>query len=103
MYLNNAFVLNEISYSRIYLPLIEPKFNTEKYGFNSIRYRGSRLWNNLDNGHRNSNNLDNGHRNSNNLDNGHRNSNNLDNGHRNSNKLKEWEPNCTGATSDMCI
>ena len=27
----------------------------------------------------------------------------LDNEHRNSNKLKEWEPNCTCATCDMCI
>ena len=73
MYLNNAFVLNENSYSRKYLLLIQPKFNTQKYGFKSIRYQGSRLWNNVDNEH------------------------------RNSNKLKEWEPNCTCATCDVCI
>ncbi len=73
MYLNNAFVLNENSYSRKYLPLIQPKFNTQKYGFNSIRYQRSRLWNNLDNKY------------------------------RNSKKLKEflWEPNCTCATCDL--
>ncbi len=71
MYLNNAFVLNDYSYSRKYLPLIQPKFNTQKYGFNSIRYQGSRLWNNLDNEH------------------------------TNSNKLKEWEPHCTCATCDI--
>ncbi len=73
VYLNNVFALNEESYRRKCLPLIQPEFNTEKYGFISTPHQGSRLWNHLDNEY------------------------------RNSNKLKEWEPNCTCDTCDMHI
>ncbi len=73
MYLNNMFTLNKNSHSRKHISLIQPKFNTKKYGFNSIRCQSSRLWNQLDNEY------------------------------RNNDKLKGWEPHCTCATCDMCI
>ncbi len=67
------FALDHNSHSGKRLPLFQPKFSTQKYGFNSIRYQGSLLWNHLDNEY------------------------------RNNDKLKLWEPNCTCATCDMCI
>ncbi len=68
-YLNIMFALNQNSHGTKHISLIHPKFNTQKYGFNSIRYQGSRLWNNLDKEY------------------------------RNNVKLNEWESNCTWATS----
>ena len=73
MCLNNMFTLNQNSHSRKHISLIQPKFNTKKYGFNSIRYQGSRLWNQLDNEY------------------------------RINDKLKGWEPHCTCATCGMCV
>ena len=52
-----TLALNEFSHSRICLPFIQPKFKIQKYGFNSVRYQESRLWNHLDNEHINSNKL----------------------------------------------
>ncbi len=73
MCLNNMLTLNQNSHSRKHISLIQPKFNTKKYGFNSIHYQGTRLWNQLDNEY------------------------------RNNDKLKGWEPHCTCATCDMFV
>ncbi len=32
-----------------FIPLIQTKFNTITYGHNTIRYEGSKIWNNLSN------------------------------------------------------
>ncbi len=73
MYLNNIFTLNQNSHSRKHISLTQPKFKAKKYGFNSIRYQGSRLLNQLDNEY------------------------------RNSDQLKGCEPHCTCATCDLCV
>jgi hypothetical protein len=73
IYLNDMFILNEGSNSRMYYPLVQHKFSTIKYGFNSIRYQGSRWWNLLDTRF------------------------------KVSSCLKEWHPQCTCATCDLCI
>ncbi len=58
MYLNkNIYALSQTSHSGKRLPLIHPKFSAQKYGFNSIRHQGSRLWNHIENEHRNNNKL----------------------------------------------
>ncbi len=73
MYLNNMFTLNQNSRSRKNISLIQPKFNTRKYGFNSICCQRSRL------------------------------SNQIDNKYRDNDKLGGWEAHCTCATCDMCV
>ena len=73
VYLNDMFVLNEGSNSRKVCQLIQPKFNTNKYGFNSVRYQGSRLWNLLGNNFK------------------------LDT------PLHQWQPQCNCTTCDLCI
>jgi hypothetical protein len=47
-YLNDMFTLNEGSNSRKLYPLVQHKYNTTKYGKNSVMYQGSRCWNRLD-------------------------------------------------------
>ena len=37
--------------------LVQPSFSTIRYGFNSVRYLGSKIWNNLPNDVKNSNSL----------------------------------------------
>jgi hypothetical protein len=47
-YLNNLFSKRTIEYSfRDPNRLLQPKFNTIRYGFKSFRYYGSKLWNSL--------------------------------------------------------
>ncbi len=49
-YLNSLLTLNQGSRStRNVMQLIQNKFNTRKFGYNSFQYQGSRLWNILDN------------------------------------------------------
>lgn len=72
-YLHDMFTLNEGSNSRKGSQLIQPKFSTIKYGFNSVRYQGSRWWNLLDNNFKVNTNF------------------------------KKWEPQCTCTTCDLCI
>ncbi len=50
LYMKNLFVRICIAYElRDFIALIEPKFNTITYGHNTIRYQGSKIWNNLSN------------------------------------------------------
>jgi hypothetical protein len=49
-YLNDLFIIKESQYElRNILPLQQPKYNTMKYGLNSLAYQGASLWNTLDN------------------------------------------------------
>ena len=57
IYLNNMFALNQNNHNRKHISLIQPKFNTKKYGFNRIRYQGSLRWNQLDKEYRNNDKL----------------------------------------------
>ena len=72
-YLNDMFSLNEGSNSRKLYPLVQHKYNTTKYGKNSVRYQGSRCWNQLDNKF------------------------------KFSTHLKEWQPKCNCSTCDLCV
>ena len=48
VYLNELFITPESKYDlRNKSSLLQPKFNTYKYGYNSFRYLGSKLWNSL--------------------------------------------------------
>ena len=48
VYLNELFITPESNYDlRNKSRLLQPKFNTYKYGYNSFRYLGSKLWNSL--------------------------------------------------------
>lgn len=44
-YVNSLFLIKESSHSLRNTLLIQPKFNGVTYGFNSIRYQGSKIWN----------------------------------------------------------
>lgn len=49
VYNHNLFVFSENTYSmRNNMALVQPKCNSVKYGINSLRYQGAKLWNNLD-------------------------------------------------------
>ncbi len=48
---------NAIYELRDFIPLIQPKFNTITYGYNTIRYQCSKIWNNLSNNLKMSNGL----------------------------------------------
>ena len=72
-YLNDLFCLNEGSNSRNVYPLVQHKYKTIKYGKNSVRYQGSRVWNQLENKF------------------------------KFSTKVKEWQPQCNCSTCDLCI
>jgi hypothetical protein len=48
-YLHGLFSIKETCYNTRNLNMLEqPKYNTVKYGFNSVTYQGARLWNFLD-------------------------------------------------------
>ena len=50
LYLHNMFTVKESNYNfRNMLALEQPKYNTVKYGFNSVIYQGAKLWNMLGN------------------------------------------------------
>ncbi len=56
--MRSLFIKNCIAYeSRNFIPLIQLKFNTFTYGHNTIRYHGSKIWNNLSNNLKMSNGL----------------------------------------------
>ncbi len=49
-YMKNLFIKKCIAYElRDFIPLIQLTFNTITYGHNTIRYQGSKIWNNLSN------------------------------------------------------
>ncbi len=48
LYVKSVFIKKCIAYKlRDFIPPIQPKFNTITYGHNTIRYLGSKIWNNL--------------------------------------------------------
>ncbi len=50
LYMKDLFIKKCIAYELIdFIHLIQPKFNTITYGYNTIRYQGSKIWNNLSN------------------------------------------------------
>jgi hypothetical protein len=50
MHLHNMFSARESCYSsHNHSRLEQPKYKTVKYGYNSFRYQGAKLWNLLDN------------------------------------------------------
>ncbi len=50
LYMKSLFIKKCIAYElRDFVPLIQPKFNTITYGHNTIKYQGSKIWNNLSN------------------------------------------------------
>ncbi len=58
LYMKSLFIKKSIAYElRDFIPLIQPKFNTITYGHNTIRYQGSKVWNNLSNNLKMSNGL----------------------------------------------
>ncbi len=58
LYMKNLFIKKCIAYElRDFIPLIQPKFNTITYDHNTIRYQGSKIWNNLSNNLKMSNGL----------------------------------------------
>ncbi len=58
LYMKNVFIKKCIAYElRDYIPLIQPNLNTVTYGHNTIRYQGSKIWNNLSNNLKMSNGL----------------------------------------------
>ncbi len=58
LYMKNLFIKKCIAYElRDFIPIIQPKFNTITYGHNTIRYQGSKIWNNLSNNLKMSNGL----------------------------------------------
>jgi hypothetical protein len=58
-YMTSIFKYNEGSRSHNILQLHQHKFKTNKYGFNSFQYQGSRLWNGIENKFKLSNNFKN--------------------------------------------
>ncbi len=58
IYMKSLFIKKCIAYElRDFIPLIQPKCNTITYGHNTIRYQGSKIWNNLSNNLKMSNGL----------------------------------------------
>ncbi len=58
LYMKSLFITKCIAYElRDFIPLLQPKFNTITYGHNTIRYQGSKIWNNLSNNLKMSNGL----------------------------------------------
>ncbi len=54
--MKRIFITKYIAHKlRDFIPLIQPKFNTITYGNNTIRYQGSKIWNNLSNNFKMSN------------------------------------------------
>ncbi len=50
LYRKRLFIKRYIAYGfRDCIPLIQPKFNSITYGYNTIRYQGSKICNNLSN------------------------------------------------------
>ncbi len=50
LYMKSLFINKCIVYElRYFIPLIQPKFNTITYCQNTIRYQGSKIWNNPSN------------------------------------------------------
>ncbi len=50
LYVKSLFIKKCIAYElRDFISLIQPKFNTITYGHNTIRYQGSKIWNNPSN------------------------------------------------------
>ena len=72
-YLNDMFRINQGSNSRMFLPLVQHKVNTTKYGINSVCYQGSQWWNRVDNKY------------------------------KLSGSFNEWQPKCNCRSCDLCI
>ncbi len=50
MYMMSLFITKCISYElRDFIPIIQDKLYTTSYSYNTIRYQGSKLWNNIHN------------------------------------------------------
>ncbi len=50
LYMKNVFIQKEVTYGlRDVNLLVQPKFKTVTYGHNTIKYQGSKLWDNLPN------------------------------------------------------
>ncbi len=50
LYIKYVFIQKEVTYGlRDVNLLVQPKFKTVTYGHNTIKYQGSKLWNNLPN------------------------------------------------------
>ena len=48
LYLNDMFINKELNYNlRDQSRLLQPKFNTKRYGYRSFQYFGSKIWNSL--------------------------------------------------------
>ncbi len=48
--MKDVFIQMEVTYGLRDLHLLaQPKFKTVTYGYNTIKYQGSKLWNNLQN------------------------------------------------------
>ncbi len=58
LYMKSLFIKTCIAYElKDIIFLIQPKFNTITYSHNTIRYQGSKIWNNLSNNLKMSNGL----------------------------------------------
>ncbi len=50
LYMKDVFIQKEVTYGhRDVNHLVQPEFKTVTYGYNTINYQGSKLWNNLPN------------------------------------------------------
>ncbi len=50
LYMKDVFIQKEVTYGpRDVNLLVQPKFKTVTYSHNTIKYQGSKLWNNLPN------------------------------------------------------